>query len=131
MIRLHGTDIFGDEAVFAMIPLDRNQILTKTRKKNYFFYDGQTCFPFPIPINRFLTDKMIYFGIRYLDHLVFFTRRSRVVFLHLQGNIRRNLNRQSGMIDDAINYTFSGNDFNCGPAHESYYHGFHEIKTFT
>lgn len=104
--RIPGGEIFKDESVFAMLPYDSTRILIGTRKKNLLLYDGHVITPFPTTIDSFLSQSVIYNGLRHDSLLIFATRRSGLIFFNLQGRLVRILNKSSGMHDEVINYAY-------------------------
>lgn len=118
--RLPGGELFADESMRIMLPLERPHsqlppagspqvILVGTSSGRLFIYNGNTFQPFEIDphAQKYLLDNKLYYGAVLPDHsLALATRQGGVVIIDRAGKIQRIIDKAAGLRDQLVRFVY-------------------------
>ncbi len=101
---------FAEEKIYGMLPMpgQSGSILIVTRTKGLMKYDGIHFTPFPSAANEFIKTNLCYLPGAVLsdDNILLGTLNGGAIVIDTLGNEVRRYNREGGIIDNVIQYTF-------------------------
>ncbi len=102
-----GGEKFAREGIQVILPYDETRILVGTPTQGLFLSDDEGFTPFPTEANDFLFENELYHAARLPHHLFALgTERGGVVIIDKQGSACQVLNKNSGLRDEQVNYTY-------------------------
>ena len=106
-IPISGGEVFHNEGVFGMFPLDNGKILIVTQQIGLYIYDSKAkdklISPLNSPYTSFLNQQQIIGGIQLMDgKIALNTASNGVVIIDSQGNVIQRINISSGIADNDV-----------------------------
>jgi serine phosphatase RsbU (regulator of sigma subunit)/ligand-binding sensor domain-containing protein len=113
-IPVPGGDVFHNEGIFGMFPMDNGKILIVTQQIGLFVYDPRlkdnTIMPLKSPDTEFLNQQQIIGGIQLIDgHIALNTASNGVIIINNQGNVIQRINISSGIADNDVKHIYQDN----------------------
>jgi signal transduction histidine kinase/ligand-binding sensor domain-containing protein len=110
LMLIKGSEKFADERIYAMLPFpgEKGVSLIVTRTMGMFKYDGAEFIPFPTDADQFLKNNLIYYPGTILSdgNILLATLNGGAIVIDHNGKEVRRYNRETGIINNTINFTF-------------------------
>src|SRR5579871_2312879 len=106
---IKGSEKFADERIYVMLPFpgEKGTYLIVTRTMGMFKYDGANFIPFKTEADQFIKDNLIYNGLILSDdNILLGTLHGGAILIDRNGKEIRRYNRQTGIINNAIDFAF-------------------------
>jgi signal transduction histidine kinase len=98
---------FAHHYVRTLLPYDDNQILIGTRTDGFYLFDGISFKRWVTNGNDYIKENILYHGSIFHDGtFVFGTLHGGVVLVDRDGRVKNIINRQSGLQDQSVLYTY-------------------------
>jgi signal transduction histidine kinase len=100
---ISGGELFKDDWVYSIIPLEDNKLLIAARNTGLFIYDGNKIIKFNTRAEKWLIANQVYDGIALKNgQIIFVTLRGGLVILDRKGNIIKIIDEKSGLQNERI-----------------------------
>ena len=110
LMLIKGSEKFADERIYTMLPFpsEKGVSLIVTRTMGLFKYDGTNFIRFKTDADQFLKDNLIYYPGTILSdgNILLGTLNGGAIVIDHNGKEVRRYSRETGVINNTINYTF-------------------------
>jgi DNA-binding CsgD family transcriptional regulator len=96
-------ELFTRKEVWAILPLNNDEVLIGTASDGMFVYDGVKIRPWDVPVNSLLKKYQIYSSLIVDDdHYAFGTIQNGLIIANKKGEVKQIINREKGLQNNTI-----------------------------